>query len=85
MNMAQDEHSYLFLVRFWKGQAQEMQGTQEDQSGDGWQGRVQHVVSGEARTFHDWPTLIRMLLEMAGGEGDDIATPDSLTKPATNG
>jgi hypothetical protein len=56
MNPKQDQGSHLFLVRFW---------SEEVGDHNGWQGRVQDVRSGEARTFHDWPTLIDLLLEMA--------------------
>jgi len=48
--------SDLFTIRLW----------QED-LGDGqmeWRGKVQHVTSGEARYFRDWPTLIAFLLAL---------------------
>jgi hypothetical protein len=48
--------SDLFTIRLW----------QED-LGDGqmeWRGKVQHVTSGEARYFRDWPTLIAFLLTL---------------------
>jgi hypothetical protein len=32
---------------------------------------VQHLLSGEARTFDDWPTLIELLLEMAETDGTE--------------
>jgi hypothetical protein len=38
--------------------------------GDGsieWRGKVQHVVSGEAHHFQDWPTLTHLLLAMLPG------------------
>ena len=34
--------------------------------GDGeseWRGKAQHVLSGEARYFRDWPALVAFLLE----------------------
>jgi hypothetical protein len=46
----------LFTVRVWL----------EDR-GDGrseWRGKVQHVLSGEARYFRDWAALIAALQEM---------------------
>lgn len=33
-----------------------------------WRGRIQQVLSGEVHPFHDWPTLINLLLEMAESE-----------------
>ena len=46
-------HSHLFLVRLWPG---------EDANGQAqWRGKVQHMVSGEARYFQDWTTLIDLL------------------------
>jgi len=48
--------SHLFTVRLWPedlgaGQVQ-------------WRGQVQHVLSGEARYFRDWPELETHLLAM---------------------
>ena len=40
----------MFTVRLWR--ADLGQGQSE------WRGRVQHVLSGEARCFRDWPGLI---------------------------
>ncbi len=57
--MDQDQlhpHSHLFTVRLWA-----------EKIGEGrteWRGRVQHVTSGEAYYFRDWPTLIAHLLKM---------------------
>jgi len=48
--------SRLFTVRLWL-----------EDLGDGrseWRGKVQHVLSGEARYFRDWATLIAALQEM---------------------
>jgi hypothetical protein len=48
--------SHLFTVRLWA-----------EETGNGqteWRGRVQHVTSGEACYFRDWPTLIAHLLQM---------------------
>ena len=49
--------SHLFTVRLWcedlgAGQVQ-------------WRGQVQHVLSGEAHYFQDWPELETHLLAMA--------------------
>jgi hypothetical protein len=48
--------SHLFTVRLW---AEEIGAGQTE-----WRGRVQHVTSGEAHYFRDWPTLIAYLLKM---------------------
>jgi hypothetical protein len=48
--------SCLFTVRLWP-----------EELGDGgseWRGRVQHVLSGEAHYFRDWPALVEALREM---------------------
>jgi hypothetical protein len=48
--------SQLFLVRLWP-----------EQGSDGeteWHGKLQHVLSGEARPFHGCPALLEALLEM---------------------
>jgi len=37
-----------------------------------WRGKVQHVLSGEARYFRDWPALlthVQAMLENAGLDG----------------
>ncbi len=41
--------SHLFTLRLWP---EDLGGGQTD-----WRGSVQHVNSGEARYFRDWPTL----------------------------
>ena len=85
MNPQHEPGSHLFLVRFWSGGAQEGSDEQEAEVGKdahghkGRIGRVQHVVSGEARTFRDWTTLIELLLEMA--ETDGIEAGASTDKP----
>jgi hypothetical protein len=57
MRASDQQHylSQLFTIRLW-----------EEALGDGHQeyrGKVQHVVSGEARHFRDWTTLEAFLLE----------------------
>jgi hypothetical protein len=71
MNSQHDRGSHLFLVRLWSEEMEKLGelGEVGDQKGWEWRGRVQHVLSGEAHTFHDWPTLIRLLLEMAETDG----------------
>lgn len=57
--MDQDQlrpRSHLFTVRLWAENIGEGQTE--------WRGRVQHVTSGEAYYFRDWPTLITHLLQM---------------------
>jgi hypothetical protein len=52
----QYESSSLFLVRMWL-----------EDSGNGqaeWQGKVQYVLSGEARSFSDLPELLEALLDL---------------------
>ena len=41
--------SHLFTMRLW---LEDLGNGQTD-----WRGKVQHVTSGEARYFRDWPTL----------------------------
>jgi len=41
--------SHLFMLRLWR---EDLGGGQSD-----WRGKVQHVNSGEARYFRDWPSL----------------------------
>lgn len=43
------QNSHLFTLRLWP---ENMGSGQTD-----WRGKVQHVNSGEARYFRDWPTL----------------------------
>ncbi len=52
--------SLLFTVRVWL-----------EDLGEGrteWRGKVQHTLSGEARYFRDWSTLIAHIQEMLGGD-----------------
>ena len=88
MNSQHDPGSHLFLVRFWSGGAHEVTNEQEAEEGNDahghkeWIGRVQHVLTGEARTFHDWTTLIDLLLEMAETDGIEAQAPRGKTKEA---
>lgn len=45
----QTAESQLFMVRLWP---EDLGQGQTD-----WRGKIQHVNSGEARYFRDWPTL----------------------------
>jgi hypothetical protein len=66
-------NSHLFMLRMWP---EDLGSGQTD-----WRGKVQHVNSGEARYFRDWPTLeafvegvIRMPDEEGPGACEDEAT-----------
>jgi hypothetical protein len=51
------QRSQLFTVRVWL-----------EDLGDGrseWRGKVQHTLSGEARYFRDWQTLVTFMVEKA--------------------
>ncbi len=50
------QDSQLFLVRVWLGEGSD--GKVE------WHGKLQHMVSGEARPFHGCPQLREALLQM---------------------
>ena len=63
MNSKHDQGSSLFMVRLWSGEGEHSEDHKE------WHGRVQHVISGEARTFSDLSTLMALLLEMVETEG----------------
>jgi hypothetical protein len=48
--------THLFTLRIWP-----------EPLGDGrveWRGKVQHVLSGEAHYFRDWPGLIDLMQQM---------------------
>jgi hypothetical protein len=55
--------SHLFMLRLWP---ESMGGGQTD-----WRGKVQHVNSGEARYFRDWPTLEAFVEGVIGRIGKD--------------
>lgn len=48
--------SHLFTVRLWP---EEVDAGQVE-----WRGEIRHVISGDARYFRDWPTLIEHLVAM---------------------
>jgi hypothetical protein len=60
MDKSQERHrSHLFTLRLWP-----------EALGDGqteWRGKVQHVLSGEARYFRDWEALVAFLQEALTG------------------
>jgi uncharacterized protein YbjT (DUF2867 family) len=47
-------HSQLFTVRVWSEQNEGGQAA--------WRFKVQHVLSGEARYFHDWQALVDFII-----------------------
>ena len=56
----------LFLVRLWP--------EAEANSSDEWRGRLLHVTTGKAHSFHDWPELINLLaahMYQVCDQGDD--------------
>jgi hypothetical protein len=61
--------SQLFTVRLW---AEDLGSGQTD-----WRGKVQHVTSGEARYFRDWPTLEAFLEELLHGIDPEVPRADS--------
>jgi hypothetical protein len=79
MNSKQEQRSHLFLVRFWSQGSRDGQVLQECGRKE-LSGRVQHVLTGEARTFDDWPTLIDLLLEMAETEGVEDTPQRSISQ-----
>ena len=62
MSGRQDQGSHLFMVRLWS------EGAEGQKS---WSGMVQHILNGERRTFHDWSTLVDLILEMMETEKVD--------------
>ncbi|RMD63724.1 hypothetical protein D6833_05335 [Candidatus Parcubacteria bacterium] len=61
--------SLLFTVRLWP---EEVDAGQVE-----WRGEIRHVLSGDARYFRDWPTLIEHLVALlpadeAGRVGEGI-------------
>jgi hypothetical protein len=65
-NWKQDQGSHLFTVRLWSESLEDHKG---------WRGRVQHVLSGETRTFDDWSSLVDIFLEMAETDRIEVAQP----------
>ncbi len=52
--------SHLFLVRLWLGQEDSVSAGESLSHG-----KVQHLISGKACHFSDWPSLIDLLSAMA--------------------
>jgi hypothetical protein len=55
--------SQFFLVRLWPGNSGE-EGRLGSDEEDRVQGKVQHVLSGEAASFNNWPALTELLKDM---------------------
>ena len=55
--------THSFMLRLWP---EDLGGGQTD-----WRGSVQHVNSGEARYFRDWPTLQAFVEGLLGGRVPD--------------
>jgi hypothetical protein len=60
----QSHCSHLFTVRLWAEEVRE--GRTE------WRGQVTHVLSGKARYFREWPTLIAFLEQVAREDRGDV-------------
>ncbi len=61
--------SHLFTLRFWP---EDLGSGQTD-----WRGKAQHVNSGEARYFRDWPTLEAFVEGLLRGGGAADLHPDA--------
>ncbi len=62
------QRSHLFTLRLW-----------QEAVGDGesdWRGKIQHVISGEARYFRGWPALEAFLEEVAGNADAKAPQPN---------
>ncbi len=53
--------THLFMVRVW------LEDLGEGQTE--WRGEVQEVLSGEVRSFREWPTLVALLQAMLPQQG----------------
>ncbi len=61
-------HAQLFMLRMWPENV--------DEDRIEWRGKVQHVTSGEALYFRDWPALIACLQEMLSAKPDQKLRDD---------
>jgi hypothetical protein len=59
------------MIRLWR------EGAEGQKS---WGGMVQHIVKGERGTFHDWSTLVELILEMVETEKVDDVQLKSMSK-----
>ncbi|MDQ3703953.1 MAG: hypothetical protein M3437_01810 [Chloroflexota bacterium] len=63
------DNSQVFMVRLWTGAVAgsgeaEAEGASMESDGMRVQGKVTHLMIGEARRFGDLPTLVNLLLRM---------------------
>jgi hypothetical protein len=70
------DDSEVFLVRLWTGEVAgsdeaEAEGASMERDGVRVQGKVTHLMSGEASRFGDLPTLVNLLLRMMPPTRDD--------------
>jgi hypothetical protein len=63
------EISHLFMLRMWREDLGSGQGD--------WRGKIQHVNSGEARYFRDWPILEAFVENLVGSTEQAGSHPDS--------
>ena len=59
----------LFLLRIWVDESSQLANTSRDEQ-EALQGRLQKVVNGEAREFHDWHSLKEALMIMLALQQD---------------
>jgi hypothetical protein len=67
--------SHLFTVRIWR---EELGGGRIE-----WRGKVQYVLSGEARYFREWGDLIAFVREQVGDQTQTTSSVDDAeTRPS---
>ena len=59
----QPSPSQLFLVRIWSDN--------DSSKGNGWSGKIQHVLTGESQRFEDADELCALLQAMVDGAESD--------------
>ena len=64
----QQHRSQIFILRLWAEDLGEGQAE--------WRGHVQHVISGEAHYFREWPALIAWLATMLPATQPQTASHD---------
>jgi hypothetical protein len=55
-NQSRAARAELFTMRLWQ---EVLNGGRTE-----WRGKIQHVGSGQARYFHDWATMVKIITEM---------------------
>jgi hypothetical protein len=66
------QRSHLFTLRMWP---EDLGSGQTD-----WRGNVQHVNSGEARYFRDWPALEAFVERLLRGTEPEETAADGITE-----